>query len=196
MSTSQNVSAPKPVSNPDNRYRKLSPFWAVVVVALGSLSILLALNQILNAGFLIGETMLDSTYLYVLAALLIGVVFLLIPATEHSSKTQVPCYDAVCFLLTMAVFFYFSMNTNRIISEAWEFMAPTQAIVVAGLGWVLLLEATRRAGGTAVFFVVLFISLYPVFADKMPGPMQGSRRHWKPQRDTTSPAVKASWVFP
>lgn len=173
MSISQSASAPKPVSNPENRYRKLSPAWSTVVVALGALSILLALNQILNAGFLVGETMLDSTYLYVLAALLIGVVFLLIPATAHSSKTRVPWYDTACFVLTMAVFFYFSFNTNRIISEAWEFMAPTQAILVAGLGWLLLLEATRRAGGTAVFFVVLFISIYPVIADKMPGPIAG-----------------------
>jgi TRAP transporter 4TM/12TM fusion protein len=37
----------------------------------------------------------------------------------------------------------------------------------------LLLEATRRSGGTAVFVVVGLVSLYPVYAELMPGPIAG-----------------------
>jgi TRAP transporter 4TM/12TM fusion protein len=47
---------------------------------------------------------------------------------------------------------------------------------VAYVGWLMLLEATRRAGGTAVFVVVTLISLYPVFAGHMPGPISGLPR--------------------
>ncbi|MEO8187432.1 MAG: TRAP transporter fused permease subunit [Burkholderiaceae bacterium] len=69
------------------------------------------------------------------------------------------------------------------LQEAWEFMAPTTAVWVAAVGWLLLLEATRRAGGTAVFVVVALVSIYPVFAAQMPGPISGL-----PQPFTTTAA--------
>lgn len=50
---------------------------------------------------------------------------------------------------------------------------PPEAVAVSIVGWALLLEATRRSGGTAVFVVVGLISLYPVYAELMPGPISG-----------------------
>jgi TRAP transporter 4TM/12TM fusion protein len=76
-------------------------------------------------------------------------------------------------VLSVIVFGYFAFNAHRILQEAWEFMAPTPAVAIAGLGWLLLLEATRRAGGSAVAVVVTLISVYPVFAGVMPGPIAG-----------------------
>lgn len=157
----------------ESRVRALRGFWKAVAVAFGTMSILLALNQLLNWGFFMDVVLLDTSYLYCLAALLIGLVFLFVPATKQAARNQVPWYDAVFFVLTVLVFGYFAYNGERIISEAWEFMAPGQAVFVAAIGWLLLLEATRRAGGTAVFVVVLLISLYPVYADWMPGPISG-----------------------
>ena len=153
--------------------RQLGPFWQGVIVLCGTAAILLALNQLMNLGFFIGVTLLDTSYLYLIGALLIGIVFLLLPAHASASKTSVPWYDVIMFMLCAAIFAYFAFNAHRIISEAWEFMAPPAAVVISTLGWLLLLEATRRAGGTAVFVVVAIISLYPVYADMMPGPISG-----------------------
>src|SRR3990172_9256752 len=157
----------------ERRYRKLPPFWRGVLISVAAAAILLALNQILNLGFFVGKVLLDTAYLYWLCALLAGSVFLLIPATARARHEGLPWYDAVLYVLTVAVFGYFALNAHRIISEGWEFSAPKEAIWIACAGWLLILEATRRAGGTAVFVVVAIISLYPAFAGHMPGPISG-----------------------
>ncbi len=168
------MSTPVPsVVAPEARHRALSPFWRGVVVVSGVLSIALALNKILNLGFFVNYTLLDNAYLYGLCALLVGMVFLFLPAGQRARRDGVPWYDVLLYLLSLGVFGYFAFHAHRILTEAWEFMAPTTAIWVAGLGWLLLLEATRRAGGTAVFIVVALVSMYPVFAAQMPGPIAG-----------------------
>ena len=43
-----------PIAAPESRHRTLSPFWRSVVVVTGVASIILALNKILNLGFLVG----------------------------------------------------------------------------------------------------------------------------------------------
>jgi TRAP transporter 4TM/12TM fusion protein len=156
-----------------SRYRKLSPLWGALVVLFGTASMFLALNQLLNLGLFVGQIILDNTYMYLVAGLLVSVVFLVFPAHAKASLTRVPWYDALLFFLTLGVFFYFAYNGNRIISEGWEFAAPDEAVWVSYIGWVLVLEAVRRTGGTVLFFVVLFFSFYPIFADKMPGPIAG-----------------------
>jgi TRAP transporter 4TM/12TM fusion protein len=158
------------------RYRSLPPAWRGVLIALVTGAIGLALNQLLNLGFFVGKTVLDSAYLYWLGALLVGSVFLLVPAGKRARRDGVPWYDALLFALSFGVFAYYALNAQRIVEEGWEYKSPREAIWVAYVGWLLLLEATRRAGGTAVFVVVTVISLYPVFAGHMPGPIAGLPR--------------------
>ena len=158
---------------PESRHRRLSPLWRGVVIASGIAALLLSLNKILNLGFFVDYTLLDNAYLYLLCALLVSIVFLFMPATANSRMDGVPWYDILLYLLSVGVYLYFAVNSFRILQEAWEFMAPTTAVWVAGLGWLLLLEATRRTGGTAVFVVVTLVSLYPIFAGHMPGPISG-----------------------
>ena len=158
---------------PESRHRRLSPLWRGVVIASGIAALLLSLNKILNLGFFVDYTLLDNAYLYLLCALLVSIVFLFMPATANSRMDGVPWYDILLYLLSVGVYLYFAVNSLRILQEAWEFMAPTTAVWVAGLGWLLLLEATRRTGGTAVFVVVTLVSLYPIFAGHMPGPISG-----------------------
>jgi len=155
------------------RYRKLPPFWRGILIAVASTAIFLALNQILNLGFFVGKVLLDTAYLYWLCALLAGCVFVVLPATKRARRDGVPWYDAALFFVNVAVFAYFALNAHRIISEGWEFAAPREAIWIACVGWLMILEATRRAGGTAVFVMVAVISLYPVYAGHMPGPISG-----------------------
>ena len=158
------------------RYRSLSPLWRGALIVLVSGAIGLALNQLLNLGFFVGKTLLDSAYLYWLCALLVGGVFLLVPAGRRARRDGVPWYDALLFALSFGVFAYFALHAQRIVEEGWEYKAPREAVWVAYVGWLMLLEATRRAGGTAVFVVVALVSLYPVFAGHMPGPISGLPR--------------------
>lgn len=155
------------------RYRSLPPFWGAVLMVLTIGAIGLALNQVMNLGFFVGKTMLDSSYLYVLVALLASAVFLLIPASASSPRDRVPVLDVLLFAATIGVFAYYAWNGLRIVEEAWEFAAPDVAIWIGALGWLLLIEATRRAGGTAVAVVVALFSVYPLVSDMMPGPIAG-----------------------
>ncbi|MCM5569580.1 TRAP transporter fused permease subunit [Burkholderiaceae bacterium FT117] len=156
-----------------SRYRSLPAAWAGLLILVTMGAIFLALNQVLNLGFFVGKTLLDSSYLYALAALLTGTVFLIIPASSRAPRDRVPWYDAAMFLALAAVFAYFAWNGQRIVEEAWEFSAPDTAVWVAAVGWLLLLEATRRGGGLTVAIVVALFSFYPIFAEVMPGPISG-----------------------
>jgi TRAP transporter 4TM/12TM fusion protein len=158
------------------RQRSLPAGWRAVLIVLVLGAVGLALNQLLNLGFFVGKTLLDSAYLYWLSALLVGSVFLLLPASRGAPRERVPWYDAALFVLCFAVFAYFAVHSHRIVAEGWEYKAPAQAVWVAYAGWLMLLEATRRAGGTAVFVVVALVSLYPIFAGHMPGPISGLPR--------------------
>jgi len=157
----------------EQRYRKLPRVWRALLIVVTLASILLALNQLLNLGFFVGKVLLGTAYLYWLCALLTGCVFIIIPASKRARRDGVPWYDAALYFATVAVFVYYALHAHRILTEGWEFAAPKFAIWVAYVGWLLLLEATRRAGGTAVFVVVAAISLYPVYAGHMPGPISG-----------------------
>src|SRR3990172_3179250 len=167
--------SPDPAVQPpiEARYRRLSHAWRGLLIVVALAAIFLALNQLLNLGFFVGKVLVDTAYLYWLCALLAGCVFILVPATKHARRDGVPWYDAALYVLMVAVFAYFALNAHRIISEGWEFAAPKEAIWIGYVGWLLILEATRRAGGTAVFVVVTVISLYPVYAGHMPGPISG-----------------------
>ena len=55
----------------------------------------------------------------------------------------------------------------------WEFSAPGYAIWMSYLLWALIMEALRRTGGWVLFTLVLVFSLYPIFAENLPGPISG-----------------------
>lgn len=178
--------ADRPVEVPDvevSRHRRLPGYWKAIVIAFGVASIFLALNQLMNLGFFADYVILTTTYLYLIGGLLVSLVFVIFPAQRRAPMDRVPWYDALAAAATLAVFFYFAYNANRIVQEGWEFSAPREAVWISYLGLLLLLDVVRRTGGLILFFVVLFFALYPVFADKMPGPIAGL-----PQTLTTTAA--------
>ena len=56
--------------------------------------------------------------------------------------------------------------------DAWE------AVYLAYVLWFLVLDATRRAGGMAIFSVVILFSVYPFVADQLPGILLASSPDW------------------
>src|SRR5690606_23247000 len=66
---------------------------------------------------------------------------------------------------------YFVYFTYPIVLLGWEMIPPLHAVVMSAVLWALIVEAGRRTGGPVLAAIVLFFSLYPLFADKMPGPI-------------------------
>ena len=155
------------------RHRRLSRPWRLVVLIATALCIVLAVYQVFNLGFWAGYTALENQYLYAILSLMLPLVFVLWPAHARASRERVAWYDVVLFVITLGIGAYLLFHGEAIIDEGWEYSAPDQAVYVSMLLWVLVLEGTRRAGGTPIFVIVTVISLYPIYAGELPGPIAG-----------------------
>jgi len=153
--------------------RRASPLWRGILIASSSASVLLAANQVFNLGFGVGYTPLENQYLYAVVALLLPQVYVHWPAHRGAPRDRVPWYDVALFAGSLLVSAYFLANGQRIIDEGWEYAAPAHAAYASGVFWLLVLEAARRAGGTPIFVIITVISLYPLYADWVPGPIAG-----------------------
>lgn len=154
------------------RYRELAKNWRVVMAVLTTAATLLAVNQIFALGFFVNFTMLDGRYLYLITGLMLIMVFITFPS-HRSNLNFVPWYDKIIMVMIAVIFSYFAFYAERIILDAWEYAAPFEGIVLALVTWVIILEAGRRAGGWPIFFIVLVLSLYPTYADRMPDVIAG-----------------------
>jgi TRAP transporter 4TM/12TM fusion protein len=154
------------------RYRELAKNWRVVMAVLTTAATLLAVNQIFALGFFVNFTMLDGRYLYLITGLMLIMVFITFPS-HRSNLNFVPWYDKIIMVMIAVIFSYFAFYAERIILDAWEYAAPFEGIVLALVTWVIILESGRRAGGWPIFFIVLVLSLYPTYADRMPDVIAG-----------------------
>ena len=155
------------------RYRRLPVGWQAVLILFSTAGLLLTINQLFNLNFFAGYVLLENRYLYLLLALFFSLTFLIFPATARAARDRVPWYDVGLFLLAVATPCYFAWHGLRILEEAWDFRAPTEAVWAGALLWLLVLEGARRAGGTALFGVLVVLSLYPIYAGHLPGPIAG-----------------------
>lgn len=172
---------------------RVTPFWRTVVIVLTVLGVLLAMNQVFfwNVG---GLSLLTNSYLYLILAVFLPVVFIVNPLRriplaqqveaqqEHGSggstapvrERRVQWFDVLLMVVAAAVCGYFAVNGTRIKDFGWEYMAPTTATVAAFVLWLVVLEALRRTGGLTVTIIALLFSLYPLVAENLPiGVLQG-----------------------
>ena len=70
---------------------------------------------------------------------------------------------------------YFTLKGDEILDVGWEYDAPDHAKYLAFLLWAMVLEATRRAGGNAIFSICLVVSIYPIYSHVAPGFSRVSR---------------------
>jgi len=154
------------------RYRDLSPRWRTTMAVLTTAATCLAINQIFALGFFVNSVMLDSRYLYLITGIMLSMVFITFPATRASRDT-VPWYDIAIILIITAIFSYFAWNAERIVLEAWEFVAPPVGVALALITWPIILEAGRRAGGLPIFIIVTVFSFYPMYSHLLPDVVAG-----------------------
>ncbi|NWG25356.1 MAG: TRAP transporter large permease subunit, partial [Pseudorhodoplanes sp.] len=153
--------------------RQIAGTARLVLAAGGVCSVFLALNQLLNLQLFAGIVLIENRYLYLLAAALFPLIFLLIPL-RRGSGAAVPPYDWLLAALACGVLLWFAFEADRILSEGWEYSAPPPAKVLSGLLWLLILEALRRTSGWPMTIIVGLVSLYPVVAGHIPNPLKGN----------------------
>ena len=161
--------APSP-NEPPERPTLQGP--AKVFVIIGTLAALfLAVHQLFNLQ-LAGLVIIEGRYLYILGGLFLSLAFLCFRA-DGTKGGATPWYDWLLAIMALLAAGYFAWTAEQSLDSGWEYAAPEPAQWASLALYLLVLEATRRAGGWTIFFFVLFFSLYPTFADLMPGPISG-----------------------
>src|SRR5699024_7096979 len=119
-----------------------------------------------------GFVLLSSMYLYVLAAIFLSMTFVCFRAWGPASA-RVPWYDWLLAALSLLACGYFAATADASLMAGWEYAPPPMATWVSVVLYLLILEATRRTGGTVLFIIVAIFSLYPTFASHIPDPLSG-----------------------
>jgi len=154
------------------RTRALSGVAKWIFILFTAAAVLLSVNQLFNFQFFAGIVILEGRYLFLLAGLFLSLTFLSFPLRGEPG-VSVAWYDWVLAALAVGVSGYFAYTADLSLEEGWEYAPPETARWVSFLFWALIMEATRRAGGLVIFLIVFVFSLYPTFADVMPGPISG-----------------------
>lgn len=180
---------------------RLTPFWTTVTVVLTVLGVLVTMNQVFfwRLG---GITLLQNTFLYLLLACFLPIVFIVTPALSRRARKSpgaaggpppgtstlqiieaegmrtarqgVPLYDVLLMVLTVISCLYFASHGVDIQEYGWEWNAPAVATVLSLVFWALVVEILRRAAGWIVAVLALAFSLYPIIAGGIPiGILQG-----------------------
>ncbi len=140
---------------------------------LGALGTVLAINQTFNLS-LFGFLPLGNAFLYYLIGIFLAAAFISVPASE-SAGSHVPWYDWLLCTAVLGASLYLGLNGLRIIEQGWDYSAPIEATIAAGVMLAMVLEAVRRAGGWLLLGVALLFGAYPLFADHMPGFLWGTQ---------------------
>lgn len=153
--------------------RQLTEGWLWVPRLFTVVLTLLAIDYLFNLQLINLVTQLESQFFYVVVALMLPLVFLLWPMNRFAARNKVPWYDIFLFVASFAICSFFVLNAGEILDRGWEYSAPQYAVVMSFLFWLTVVEAIRRAGGLPIAIIVGLASLYPIFADVVPGPIQG-----------------------
>lgn len=159
------------------RHRVLPRGWRAIVVTMVVAAVALSVYQLFNLGALVGWVILDLSYLDLLVAFLLPVVFLVFPLRAADKElARPPLYDVALFLITFALGCYLAWNAVPAVEEGWEYLSPDHARWASFVLWALMIEAVRRAAGMALTVIVLVFSFYPPIAGHMPGPLNGAQQ--------------------
>ncbi|NLD54897.1 MAG: TRAP transporter fused permease subunit [Burkholderiaceae bacterium] len=154
--------------------RRLSGVWRWVLPAWATLTLLLCFNQQFNLRFFVDFTALDTEYYWALVATLVPLAFVIYPVKRGLHVDRVPWYDALLFLVTTALTLSMALTARDSAASGWEYsassVAPWWAMWGAVALWIVVLEALRRAGGTALLVIMAIFSAYPMFASLVPAP--------------------------
>ncbi|WP_100373569.1 TRAP transporter permease [Bacillus sp. FJAT-45037] len=100
----------------------------------------------------------------------LSLIFILYPAKRTFLKKRgVPWYDGMLALLALGVNFYIVFEYRRLISNQVTILGySTLDIIIATLGVVLVLEATRRAVGLPIVIIALVALAYGLIGNIFP----------------------------
>jgi len=150
------------------KYRQLSKGYQGIFLIFTTAAILISVVQIFHI-VIAGQVLLSKSYIAVLMALLIPLIFLIIPFNKEKISKTVPWYDTIAAILLFCCAGYIFINADKIQLMGWSIIPPPLGIFMGIVAWLLVIEAIRRSAGGTLAFIVFLVSLYPLIAGYLPG---------------------------
>ena len=153
-----------------SKYRKINKYWTVLFLVSTVMGIIFSINSLFQIGFVCHE----YCYYYGIVGFFLSFTFILFPAVKGKNLDKVPWYDVILFWLTVLCCIYFIYHADQISDEGWVYVGPTSSITVSLIICILSLDALRRVAGISLFCFACIFFLFPLFADLMPGFLEGA----------------------
>jgi TRAP transporter 4TM/12TM fusion protein len=106
----------------------------------------------------------------------LALAYLHLPARRHAPKPAIPWYDWVLAGASAAAAMYIAVRFPHLVDII--LLRPTDAVIAGSVLIVLLLEALRRGTGLTLPVIVALFLAYALFADLVPGRLQGRATDW------------------
>jgi len=103
-----------------------------------------------------------------LVALLLPLVFLVIPATRKAPLGKVPWYDYCLAGLSACGPAFVLVFAEDILMSMWPIQPPPVVFILGLVTWGFVLEGVRRTTGWILAALVSLFSVYPLFASHLP----------------------------
>jgi len=171
------VAAPLAELEDTGRFRKLKhPFLRALqrLMLWGIPFFALVFNFDLPAR--LGAALLQEQYLGVILILVLGSIFLSVPATARASSTNPTWYDLVFFLSSVAIGAYLVVFYPRIVNEIGEL--TTDKVTFGAVAIVLVMEASRRVTGWVLVMIAAAFILYAHYSYLFPGILYAKGISW------------------
>jgi len=155
--------------------RNLTGIWRWIVIILSLVGIVVSMDYVFMWG-VFGVAAVEQSHYYLLLALFLAPAFLYFPIKKGLREPWAKrffWFDAFLFFSCFAITLFFCSQGFDILLRGWAAIAPPYAVVLAVILWAMLLESLRRSMGLILTIMVVFFSLYPIFAEYMPGPLEG-----------------------
>jgi len=143
-----------------------------IIILLTIFGCFITINQVFNFG-IFNFYPVSNSFLYLLIAFFQPLSFLLFPISKKY-KNKILFIDVVAAISIFFIGLYFSINSENILSNGWDIDAPILPTILSFILIILSLESLRRTGGKFIFYIAIFFTLYPIFADHMPGALWGN----------------------
>lgn len=166
----------------EKKDRTLTGIWRAIIIIFGTVVILLGINKVFNLRFFVDFHMFNFSLYYIVFGVLLAGSFLkypLSPKLKEPWASRLFWVDAGLCFLSFSMFMYFSWHGQEIIVAGWSRFAPVEAMVMAAIAWILILESIRRIFGATLFSVIAIVSFYPLIAEHMPGFLEGIGRSFE-----------------
>jgi TRAP transporter 4TM/12TM fusion protein len=143
----------------------------IVPQCCAALLTVIAIVWVLEIPSQMGWAVYVEQMLATVAALALCIIYLILPARLGAPRTRVPWYDVLAAVVGLATMMHVTFAYERLLVDVSQRTPETIAIGV--LVTILFLEGLRRAAGPALFAVVMVFIVYALFADLVPGDLQG-----------------------